>query len=217
VKRPAYGGTCYSNFDVGTTATVTAYDQTGLIQLVEWVASTSDAQAYAHPMDGFAAVHPSLGCPAPLSPATVPSVPHGKHLSRGTIAGIVSGASSVLIAVVVLVWLALRSYRKRHRQASSYQPTIFHIDHEQAKIEMRKMAAKLARNESHGTLEVQENPVLEKEAPERFEIGCKSARSSALYQQASDVRSPAELDAEYIAELEGEDIKKDVKYTYSPI
>lgn len=53
-NRPAYGGTCYSNFQVGQTATVTAYDSASVTATVEWVASATNDQAYAHPIDGFA-------------------------------------------------------------------------------------------------------------------------------------------------------------------
>jgi hypothetical protein len=228
VKRPAYGGTCYSDFDVGTTATVTAYDQAGTTKLVQWVASTPGAQAYAHPMDGFAAgdLHPTLGCPVPLSQSIAPSIlpqatasslPHGQPLPRATIAGIASGASCGLIAVIVLVWLALRSHRKRRSQPLSPRPTIVHMDYEQSKLDMHKQAITRARNGSHGTLEAQENPILEKEALERYEIGCGSARSSALHKQKGEVQVPVELDADSLAELEAEHVKSDFKYTYSPI
>ncbi|TDZ16536.1 hypothetical protein Cob_v010486 [Colletotrichum orbiculare MAFF 240422] len=54
-KRPAYGGTCYSNFDLTQTATVTVYNDVELSTTIAWVPTTTPAQAYAHPIDGFAA------------------------------------------------------------------------------------------------------------------------------------------------------------------
>ncbi|KAK1963271.1 hypothetical protein LY78DRAFT_705268 [Colletotrichum sublineola] len=55
VDRPAYGGTCYSNFELGQTATVTVYNNQELSTTIAWAASTTPAQAYAHPIDGIAA------------------------------------------------------------------------------------------------------------------------------------------------------------------
>lgn len=52
--RPAYGGTCYSNFEVGQTVTVTAYDSENVTATVDWVASSTADQAYGHVIDGFA-------------------------------------------------------------------------------------------------------------------------------------------------------------------
>lgn len=53
--RPAYGGTCYSDFALGAVATVTMYNSSALSMTTEWTASTTPAQAYAHPIDGIAA------------------------------------------------------------------------------------------------------------------------------------------------------------------
>ncbi|KAK2732998.1 CFEM domain protein [Colletotrichum kahawae] len=52
--RPAYGGTCYSNFDLSQTATVTVYNPVELSTTIAWVATTTPAQAYNHPIEGFA-------------------------------------------------------------------------------------------------------------------------------------------------------------------
>lgn len=52
--RPAYGGTCYSGFDLGAVATVTVYNTSALSTTELWTASTTPAQAYAHPIDGIA-------------------------------------------------------------------------------------------------------------------------------------------------------------------
>ncbi|CAN8101432.1 unnamed protein product [Discula destructiva] len=53
--RPAYGGTCYSNFALGAVETVTVYNSTALSMTTAWTATTTPAQAYAHPIDGIAA------------------------------------------------------------------------------------------------------------------------------------------------------------------
>lgn len=52
--RPAYGGTCYSDFELGQVATVTVYNESALSTTKEWSATTTPAQAYAHPIDGYA-------------------------------------------------------------------------------------------------------------------------------------------------------------------
>lgn len=51
--RPAYGGTCFSDFALGQTAAATAYDSLRVTGTVEFVASVTPAQAFAHPIDGF--------------------------------------------------------------------------------------------------------------------------------------------------------------------
>lgn len=101
-NRPAYGGTCYSNFQVGQTATVTAYDSASVTATVEWVASATNDQAYAHPIDGFAL-------------STDDSKSTG--LSGGAIAGIVIGVLAVVIAILVGLLLFLRRYRQKRKQA----------------------------------------------------------------------------------------------------
>ncbi|KAF6790751.1 CFEM domain protein [Colletotrichum musicola] len=53
--RPGYGGTCYSNFDISQTATVTVYNPESLSTTIQWSPTTTPAQAYAHPIDGIAA------------------------------------------------------------------------------------------------------------------------------------------------------------------
>ncbi|KAI2785581.1 hypothetical protein F4815DRAFT_497700 [Daldinia loculata] len=101
-NRPAYGGTCYSNFEVGQTATVTAYDSASVTATVEWVASATNDQAYAHPIDGFAL-------------STDDSKSTG--LSGGAIAGIVIGVLAVVIAILVGLLFFLRRYRQKRKQA----------------------------------------------------------------------------------------------------
>jgi hypothetical protein len=51
-NRPAYGGTCYSDINIGSTITVTQYNSVDVSGTVSFAFPTS-AQAYAHPIDGF--------------------------------------------------------------------------------------------------------------------------------------------------------------------
>ncbi|KAJ8115721.1 hypothetical protein OPT61_g2691 [Boeremia exigua] len=137
-SRPAYGGTCYSPFTVGSTTTAIAYDSDGSTRLQPWVATTSGANAYAHPIDGFAENVPSLfGCNTPTtsmssnsssavtasslsSTATLsnetPAASNTSKISNGTIAGAAVGGFIGLAAIVGLVFFLLR---RRHRGASS--------------------------------------------------------------------------------------------------
>ncbi|KAI8957026.1 hypothetical protein F5Y11DRAFT_364403 [Daldinia sp. FL1419] len=105
-NRPAYGGTCYSNFRIGQTATVTAYDSGSITATVEWVASATNDQAYAHPIDGFA-----------LSALNNDSKSTG--LSGGAIAGIVIGVLVGVIALLVGLLFFLRRQRQKKKKAQS--------------------------------------------------------------------------------------------------
>lgn len=51
--RSAYGGTCYSDLSSGQTLTVTGYDTASVTATFTWVASVTNAQVYAHPIDGY--------------------------------------------------------------------------------------------------------------------------------------------------------------------
>ncbi|KAH9217513.1 hypothetical protein DL95DRAFT_386361 [Leptodontidium sp. 2 PMI_412] len=52
--RPAFGGTCYSNIDMATPVLVTAYGSSSVTATSYFTATVTNAQAYAHPIDGFA-------------------------------------------------------------------------------------------------------------------------------------------------------------------
>ncbi|KAH7094310.1 hypothetical protein FB567DRAFT_1151 [Paraphoma chrysanthemicola] len=144
-ERPGYGGTCYSQFTVASTATVLQYDSIGETNMAPFVASTSGANAYAHPIDGFAPFAPRLGCAATssslasLGSAGSSGVPSGLASSigsslpsasaspsgssstpPGTIAGAVVGSLAGLIAIVGLVFFLLRR-RKSQRSESAQQ------------------------------------------------------------------------------------------------
>lgn len=146
-SRPAYGGTCYSPFTVGVIETAVAYDADGSTHLQPWSASTSGANAYAHPIDGFAESATTAGCIAPTtssllsnssSAVTVSSFSSAATLniataaasrssktSGGTIAGAVVGAVVGLAVVVGIIFLLLR---RRRRQSPSSAPEIHQID-----------------------------------------------------------------------------------------
>ncbi|KAI1414641.1 hypothetical protein F5Y13DRAFT_157961 [Hypoxylon sp. FL1857] len=103
--RPAYGGTCYSNFQVGQTAQVTQYDTSSVTATGPWIASATNDQAYAHPIDGFQL-------------ASDNSTPSSK-LSGGAIAGIVIGSVAGLIALLLsIIFLVQRYRRKKTAQAT---------------------------------------------------------------------------------------------------
>ncbi|OTB20813.1 hypothetical protein K445DRAFT_313297 [Daldinia sp. EC12] len=97
-NRPAYGGTCYSNFQVGQTVKVTAYDSASVTATVDWVASATNDQAYAHPIDGFALSSDDS---------------NSSGLSGGAIAGIVIGVLVVVIALLVGLLFFLKRYRQK--------------------------------------------------------------------------------------------------------
>jgi hypothetical protein len=160
-NRPAYGGTCYSDFAIKTNYPVIAYDEEGGSSSQIFSASTSGAQAYAHPIDGWALTSPSIiGCPTP-TPSPSPSnsefsssssrssqsdtsispnsaigstaTTEPKGLSTVAIAGAAIGGVVFLIAVVALVWFAL-SYRKKHRRPPP-PPKVYHMADESCRYE----------------------------------------------------------------------------------
>ncbi|KAI0887664.1 uncharacterized protein GGS22DRAFT_157813 [Annulohypoxylon maeteangense] len=107
--RPAYGGTCYSNFQVGQTVKVTGYNSASVTATAEWVASATNDQAYAHPIDGFQAGSDGN------SPST--------RLSGVTIAGIVVGSVVGMIIILLALLFPLQRYRRKKTQQ---QPNDFH-------------------------------------------------------------------------------------------
>ena len=123
-----------------------AYDTDGSTRLQPWAASTSGANAYAHPIDGFADSIPSLGCSAvistsrssnissaetassfsstaTLSDATAAATSSNKT-SSGTIAGAAVGGVIGLLIIVGLVFFLLR---RRRRQPSHSTPDVHQI------------------------------------------------------------------------------------------
>ncbi|XXH04469.1 hypothetical protein Hte_010885 [Hypoxylon texense] len=124
-NRPAYGGTCYSNFETSQTVKVTAYDSAGVTATVDWVASGTTDQAYAHPIDGFqlAAVTAQNSAsetqtPSPTSSAGASS--SSSHLSGGAIAGAVIGSVAGLVLILLAVLFLARRYQRRKNQGPAY-------------------------------------------------------------------------------------------------
>jgi hypothetical protein len=151
-SRPAYGGTCYSPFTVDATQTAVAYDTDGSTRLQPWAASTSGANAYAHPIDGFADSVPPLGCSAVISTSRSSNISSSETISSaevapslsstatlgntttaatssnktpsGTIAGAAVGGVIGLLIIVGLVFFLLR---RRRRQSSYSAPNVHQI------------------------------------------------------------------------------------------
>ncbi|KAF2026313.1 hypothetical protein EK21DRAFT_115991 [Setomelanomma holmii] len=143
--RPGYGGTCISEFSVSSTLTVLQYDSIGETNMAPFGATTTGAHAYAHPIDGFAASAPKVGCATLSSSLASSSTQSGASSSQsilssstsgsssssaaqaksnstsgGTIAGAVVGSLAGLAAIVALIFFFLRR-RKSQRSDSAQQ------------------------------------------------------------------------------------------------
>jgi hypothetical protein len=109
--RPAYGGTCYSDFGVGKTVTVTKWDNVKPTATGEWVATNSLDQAYGHVIDGFALdliSNSKTIPPETSSPSPDHSSDESDGLSGGAIAGIVIGSLAGLALIFVGAFLLIR-------------------------------------------------------------------------------------------------------------
>ncbi|KAF2087595.1 hypothetical protein K490DRAFT_65426 [Saccharata proteae CBS 121410] len=131
-SRPAYGGTCYSNFASGQTVNITVYNSASLVATSTWLASDSTDQAYGHVIDGIAAYIPTTAAnattaaistpPTSSTPApTTSSSPSSSSLSGGAIAGIVIGICALLALLVASTFFLLR--RRKHRLGRSQSRT----------------------------------------------------------------------------------------------
>ncbi|KAH7113244.1 hypothetical protein B0J11DRAFT_146054 [Dendryphion nanum] len=109
-SRPAYGGTCYSDFTVSSTYTIVAYDSAGESRTQQFIASTAGAQAYAHPIDGFAATPAAIRCEADTR-ETFAANTDKNALSPGGIVGAVFGGLGGLAVLIALVVFMLRSQK----------------------------------------------------------------------------------------------------------
>jgi hypothetical protein len=138
--RPAYGGICYTDIPISQELTAVVYDSTGSAHQEVWAPSTTGAQGYAHPIDGWAASSAAVGCAVKrqasssggsssssnlagsstasesLSSIASSVETKAKKVSSGAIAGAVLGALVALAAVLVLVLFLLRR-RKRAKQS----------------------------------------------------------------------------------------------------
>lgn len=134
------------------TQTAVAYDTDGSTRLQPWAATTSGANAYAHPIDGFAESIPPLGCSAAMSLSTSSNITSAaiissiektsplsstatlsdattaatssKKTSSGTIAGAAVGG---VIGLAVIVGIIFFFLRRRRRQPSYSTPDVHQI------------------------------------------------------------------------------------------
>ncbi|KAF3006671.1 hypothetical protein E8E13_008539 [Curvularia kusanoi] len=130
--RPAYGGICYTDIPQGQELTAVVYDAKGSTRQEIWAPSTTGAQGWAHPIDGWAASSATAGCAVkrdvstdsssaskssqkPLSSIVGSTKKKAKKVKGGAIAGAVLGALIALIAVLGLVLFLLRR-RKRAKE-----------------------------------------------------------------------------------------------------
>ncbi|KAF2738886.1 hypothetical protein EJ04DRAFT_549442 [Polyplosphaeria fusca] len=141
-KRPGYGGTCVSELEMGSTYDITAWNSGGEQHRAVWVASKSSAQAFAHPIDGFAAENPTLGC--------APKAQEGAHISTPAIIAIAVGGASLLAVMILLVWFIFRCRRRRRMEQLSPEPPlkIRHIEHDRVRERDRIKAQQ--RHDSFG-------------------------------------------------------------------
>jgi hypothetical protein len=129
---------------VDATQTAVAYDADGSTRLQPWAATTSGANAYAHPIDGFADSIPPLGCSASISTSissnissaaiisslsstatlsdTTSAATSSKKTSSGTIAGAAVGGVIGLAVIVGIIFFLLR----RRRGPPSYSTPVVH-------------------------------------------------------------------------------------------
>lgn len=126
--RPAYGGICYTDIPQGEELTAVVYDSKGSTRREIWSPSTTGAQGWAHPIDGWAASSAMVGCAVkreaenssdattssqrPSSNTEGTEKKQGRKTKGGVIAGAVLGALVALIALLGLVLFLLRR-RKR--------------------------------------------------------------------------------------------------------
>src|SRR5690242_13217448 len=125
-SRPAYGGVCYTDIALGQELTAVIYDALGTTREELWKPSTTGAQGWAHPIDGWAVSRPSVGCAVTTTTSSASSASSGAsasfsattrplssaianakkkaRASGGVIAGAVLGA---LVGLAVILGLVL--------------------------------------------------------------------------------------------------------------
>ncbi|KAI0470111.1 hypothetical protein GGR56DRAFT_661099 [Xylariaceae sp. FL0804] len=143
-NRPAYGGTCFSQWSLGQSSMVTGYGPSSYTGIVLASASTTPYQAFAHVIDGivvssngpsqtagdspsasseaFSTNWPSTtvgNSPSVGSETTTPPSSSSSRLSNGSIVGIAIAALAAVIIIVVAGFLILG---RRRRQQAQQQP-----------------------------------------------------------------------------------------------
>ncbi|KAI0018069.1 hypothetical protein F4780DRAFT_559204 [Xylariomycetidae sp. FL0641] len=127
-NRPAYGGTCFSDWTRGQTASVSGYDASTFTGMTLVEAITTPFQVYAHVMDGMAFSPFSLatttsettaGTSASTSDTSSSS---GSTLPTGAVTGIVVGAVLFLSLLGLSVLLLFRRRRRRPSSSGSTPP-----------------------------------------------------------------------------------------------
>ncbi|KAI0440003.1 hypothetical protein F4803DRAFT_492472 [Xylaria telfairii] len=122
-NRPAYGGTCYSQWPLSSSAYVEVFGSASASGTVLITASTSGFANYAHVIDGIVVSTSAPTSSRSGSPSSQESAQSGgsgnSSLSSGAIAGIVVG----VVAAVALFSAGIYVFaRRRHRQAPSQSP-----------------------------------------------------------------------------------------------
>ncbi|KAH9897499.1 hypothetical protein F4778DRAFT_743796 [Xylariomycetidae sp. FL2044] len=108
-RRPAYGGTCFSDWVSGQISTVTGYGESGPTGIVTATATTTPFQVYAHVIDGYVAAAATTTS-TPVATVLVSNQP--PTVSQNTIIGIVIGCTLGFISVMGLAWCLVRRRRR---------------------------------------------------------------------------------------------------------
>ncbi|CAJ2503863.1 Uu.00g112570.m01.CDS01 [Anthostomella pinea] len=120
-NRPAYGGTCYSDWTLGQFASVSGYGPSSFTGMVLASATVTPFQVYAHVIDGIAVPTESTS-PSNGETSGSTTVNSGSStLPTGAIAGIVVAAVVIVLVSSVVAFL-LRRRRRRRRLAPTPPP-----------------------------------------------------------------------------------------------
>ncbi|KAJ8131425.1 hypothetical protein O1611_g2201 [Lasiodiplodia mahajangana] len=121
--RPAYGGTCYSQWPLSSSAYVEVFGSASASGSILVTASTSGFANYAHVIDGIAVlstVQSGSSSTQTSSESIQSESPGHTSLAPGAIAGIVIGA----VAAISLLVGGFYLFSRRHRQRSGQIPPI---------------------------------------------------------------------------------------------
>ncbi|KAI1359112.1 hypothetical protein F5Y08DRAFT_349960 [Xylaria arbuscula] len=120
--RPAYGGTCYSEWPLSSSTYIAVYGSASSSGEILITASTSGFANYAHVIDGIAMSTSAGSTSSPSSTSAIETTQNrgsGRtSLSSGAIAGIVVG----VVVAVGLLGMGFFLYFRRRRQQSRQAP-----------------------------------------------------------------------------------------------